>query len=76
MTKQKAIVAALVVLLAGVTIWRIFFATEEATVDETPLAVTVQQVAAEEVQLPVTSWSAPIKVIFITNSPMIVLCQH
>ena len=54
MTKQKAIVAALVVLLAGVTIWRIFFATEEATVDETPLAVTVQQVAAEEVQLPVT----------------------
>ena len=54
MTRQKTIVAALIVLLAGVTIWRIFFATEEATVDETSLAVTVQQVSAEEVQLPVT----------------------
>lgn len=54
MKKQKYIAAAFAVLLVGAIVWRVFFATEEATVDDTPLAVTVQQVAAQEVQLPVT----------------------
>ena len=54
MPKKKAIPAIILVLFAATLVWRIFFAADEATVDDAPLAVTVERVATRDVAAPVT----------------------
>ncbi|WP_294144651.1 efflux RND transporter periplasmic adaptor subunit [uncultured Selenomonas sp.] len=54
MAKKKLVVGVVIALFSLALVWRLWFAQEEATVDETPLAVTVQRAATRDVSLPVT----------------------
>ena len=54
MKKKKFILAAILALFVAALVWRVFFAAEEATVEDAPLAVTVERVAMRDVAVPVT----------------------
>lgn len=52
--KKWGAIAVIALLFAAALVWRLFFAAEEATVDATPLSVTVQEVRTRDVAVPVT----------------------